>query len=131
MKREILFRAKTVYIEHYWVEGYYTKADNTIKDDIITVSIIVDENGDWYEIDPETLGQFTGLYDKNGKKIFEDDIVKLLTSEENCKVTFKSGCFGAESSSYGLTVNNSLRGGNLEVIGNIYDNPELVEQEGK
>ena len=75
-------------------------------------------------INSETLGQFTDLYDKNGKKIFEGDIVKLPLSEKNCKVTFKSGCFVAEYGSYGLTVNNSLYGGNLEVIGNIYDNPE-------
>jgi hypothetical protein len=130
MKREILFRAKTVYIEHDWVEGYYTKAYDTTGD-IPTVPIIEDENGGWDEIDPETLGQFTGLYDKNGKKIFEGDIVKLPLSKKSCKVTFKSGGFVAEYGSYGFTVNNSLYGGNLEVIGNIYDNPELVEQEGE
>lgn len=78
-------------------------------------------------INPKTLGQFTGLY-SYGVKVFEGDIVKLPLSEVNCKVVFKSGGFVAEYVSQGLIINNSLCTGGIEVIGNIYDNPELLEE---
>ena len=112
--REILFRGKRV-SDNKWVEGYY---DGTYQHGII--------HQHWCDrIDPKTLCEFTGIYDRNGVKIFEGDIVKLPLSERNCKVVFKSGDFVAEYGSQGLIVNNSLYGGNVEVIGNIYDNPEL------
>lgn len=116
--REILFRGKSVDSDE-WVEGYY---------DINCLGPIIRTCCGTEEINPQTLGQFTGIYDKNDVKIFEWDIVKLPLSERNCKVVFKSGCFVAEYGSQGLTVNNSLYGGGVEVIGNIYDNPELFEE---
>lgn len=121
--REILFRGQTGF-ERKWIEGYYSKEPS----DDGSIDVIVQDTGEWNEIYPEPLCEFTGLYDKNGTKIFEGDIVKLPLSERNCKVVFKSGCFVAEYGSQGLTVNNSLYGGDVEVIGNIYDNPELLEE---
>lgn len=123
--REILFRAKTIGDNPEWVEGYYTF------DKIHWIDSISEEYPGHIEsvpINHETLGQFTGIKDKNDVKIFEGDIVKLPLSETNCKVVFKSGGFVAEYSSKGLTVNNSLYGGGVEVIGNIYDNPERLEE---
>ena len=87
-------------------------------------------------IDGKTLGQFTGLTDKNGKKIFESDILQgTITSAWNkrlirCKVVFENGCFiSVEKDIHGDSWGHKLRfAKDVEVIGNIHDNPELLEQ---
>lgn len=90
----------------------------------------------WREIEviPETVGQFTGLTDKNGKKIFESDIVKATTGIEGYKSTYHSTIqevkYNAEMCGIAvfLPFDNSDMV-EVEVIGNIYDNPELLRSE--
>ena len=103
-----------------------------------------------YEVDPETVGQYTGLTDKNGKKIFEDDIIK--THYANApkadfieQVVFHNGRFCAMFEHNKMGMLSSLVDGIkhipqdesvymefCEVIGNIHDNPELIAvQEGE
>lgn len=91
-----------------------------------------------YEVNPETVGQFTRLRDKNGKEIYEGDIVK--TKEygieiPNGKVSFNSVGYDNFIINYidgGFRLSNNhrcfllCRGNHLEVNGNIYDNPELI-----
>ena len=124
--REILFRAKTVHNPE-WVEGYYTKRDvYYITGFTPNVPIIADEDGNWDEIDPKTLGEFIGRRDKNGKKMFEGDIIKSVIG--NIIVIFKACGFMGEV--IGKQFYYDLYDDNLdsvEVIGNIYDNPELLE----
>jgi hypothetical protein len=84
-------------------------------------------NGYWvYEVVTKTVGQYTGLTDRNGKKIFEGDIVKA-------PIYYDIGCY-PHTETRVVTVNipeiyEMSIDGEFEVIGNIHDNPELLEGE--
>lgn len=75
---------------------------------------------------PDTVGQYTGLKDKNGTKIFEGDIVLLKGDEEPYQVAFDESCFQVYGNSICYVMDN-FYDHDIEVIGNIYDNPELLE----
>ncbi len=86
-------------------------------------------------VDPNTIGQFTGMTDKNGKKIFEGDILKFSYTGENKgvegmeTVVFKNGKFGVEWGWHReLVALDGFANTTMAVIGNIHDNPELVEE---
>lgn len=85
------------------------------------------------EKDDHVLMQYTGLKDKKGKEIYEGDILKIIDSESSnlASVTFDDGCFciiGYLGDLRTYPIRNYLfRGYNCEVIGNIYENPELLE----
>ena len=127
--REILFRGKRKY-NGEWVEGFYYKdlwSDNAHY-------IIYD--GTDYEVIPETVGQYTGKTDKNGKNIFEGDIVycKSRLDNANMVVIFECGQFRMVlSENYRSYQTNSgfydINCFDKEVIGNIHDNPELFKGE--
>ena len=81
------------------------------------------------EVTPETVGQFTGLTDKNGVKIFEGDIVHIDNYDEGWdSIEFKGGAFAVdvEGREYDYTAIGWTEY-EAVVIGNIHDNPELVE----
>ena len=129
--RQIKFRAKTVN-EGEWVYGM-TISRGTIDRKRNRLFFEVAENK-WKGVIPDTLGQFTGLTDCNGKEIFEGDIVRYYDDIEDEQVT-SHVIYHKESCSFcvaptelcgdyiGLTVYWQF-----EVIGNIYDNPELINQ---
>ena len=122
-----------------WVDGYYC-VFNGVSHRIYTGYAETDCGEyypDCYEVIPETVGQYTGLFDKNGTKIFEGDIVvyytntNRATNKEFHEVVFEtrgeSGYFGIKISNietwqFCLEVPAKL----MEIIGNIYDNPELI-----
>ena len=131
--REILFRGKRT-DNGEWVEGYYYKAKYCRTDDELCDYITVphpkeyNEPSSHYIVIPETVGQYTGLKDKNGKKIFEGDIVKGKDNyERNLAV---SGYVDHENGSFvivgELMIHYRWLDYELEVIGNIHDNPELL-----
>ena len=78
-----------------------------------------------FEVFPETVGEYTGLKDKHGKMIFEGDIVLLKSDEEPYQVAFDECCFQVYSHSVCYVMDNFYNR-DIEVIGNIYDNPELL-----
>ena len=122
--REILFRGKDKFDGEWYVGSlsHDTKYGNCF----IEVSV---HQGIAEEVIPETVGQYTGLKDKTGKKIFEGDIIWDITFDpemkENHIVMFDEGGFCTEEmflQSY-LCFDEM----EVEVIGNIHDNPELLE----
>ena len=131
--REILFRAKRL-DNGEWVEGYFMPRPNEpngSKTYIVTVGRTV-----WHEVEPETVCQFTGLTDKNGVKIFEGDIVRDCDEENEVFVVKYYAHSGYAAFDVEPEINCDCNGlsylvelGSAEVIGNIFDNPELMEGE--
>ena len=132
--REILFRGKSVNTLE-WVDGFYVReAGHFIKELPSAVSTPI------HLVYPETVGQYTGLTDKNGKKIFEGDIVYSVHSKKRYPVLFGEytyiNDYGDEEAAcgwYNEEHDNAYMTamGNTEdwavVVGNIHDNPELLE----
>lgn len=122
--REILFRAKDK-DTHEWVYGYYAiiLRAGQFEHIILVPAENSDENNVIYCIIPETVGEYTGLTDKNGKKIFEGDILK--GAQQNLLIIkWHRGQFIAENAIDWLFKFEGKAGG---IIGNIHDNPELVK----
>ena len=131
--RVILFRGKEIDTGK-WVEGDYCVYPHTRFP--CTPTIIVSNRGLWkpVQIIPETVGQFTGLVDRNGVRIFEGDIVDhhvqrdILVCRGVINWDDKNAGFGHKL----RTMNPSLSLYDCkawEVVGNIYDNPELLKGE--
>ena len=81
-------------------------------------------------VEPKTIGQYTGLTDKNGVKIFEGDIVQIVnTGDEICLIEWDDDDAAFEVANNDVTQSFlvNLWGRDVEVIGNIHDNPELAE----
>lgn len=127
--RETLFRGKSAF-GNEWVYGYLTdgKYYNSEKMFISSFDNSPDRNRQFCRVEPETVGQFTGLTDKNGKKVFEGDIVKDIAGGIY-KVVYDTEymrfAFEQDSIKWGLEGFDGIM--DFEVIGNIYDNPELLE----
>lgn len=124
--REILFRGKRI-ANGEWVQGYICRYGWTGKEKDY---IIPDYASALYtaEIDPETIGQYTGIVDKYGMKIFEGDIVWNDYDNGKGKVEWDNDMakFIITFSTFTIDFDN-IYGDELDVIGNVYDNPELLK----
>lgn len=119
--REIEFRGKRI-IDDTWIYGGYIKTHRTNK-------FLIGGTSGFCQIKPETLGQYTGLKDKNGTKIFEGDIVNMLNITDY-PMQIKWNKKWARFIFYNLVdkTEMNLFTEQCEVIGNIYDNPELIKE---
>lgn len=141
--REILFKAKRDGSGE-WVEGCYAECKGKTFIGIGT-SIGIDALKGfcvpvikWFEVDPETLCQFTGLYDKNGNKIWENDILMAhLDKSYPEDVTYETiewgvaGWVAHEANSIDRQYLDEFDLEHYEVVGNIFDNKELLQEERK
>ena len=135
--REIIFRGKRL-DNGEWAEGYLYEHEPALVG--IASENDVPEPSKWFiartgfadwnmprpvefvEIDPSTVGQYTGLKDKNGNRIFEWDILALRGGRPRV-VRFEDGAFILEGSSIPMRFANKF-----EVIGNVHDNPEFMKE---
>lgn len=132
--REIKFRGKRK-DNGEWVAGSYVYAHKWHWNG--AGHFITDTYGEGrVEIDPNTVGQYTGLQDKNGEDIFEGDIIQGFLSyaqEDRAVIVYEKETMGFvpvpafdEMSGRDYEIQDSE---DIEVIGNVYDNPELLEVE--
>lgn len=155
--REIKFRGKRVDTNE-WVYGYLVNSGHQINPYVefwwiaqnrydfgsVFNKESCDDTFIWNRVEPDTIGQYTGLNDKNGIEIYEGDIVRLFCNSNgyyikprwvNANIVWNEDFYGWEISFEHIRVGYSECIGNfkydnsqIEVIGNIYDNPELMEE---
>lgn len=138
--REILFRGKRA-DNGEWIYGNllvdYPCCKNGVDETVKLYSILDfktnEEEVKKVEVIPSTVGQYTDLTDKDGKKIFDGHIIRNLKTKETAVVqwfpehsAFMVWCKSSNEVGFLYECTKS----NIEVIGNIHDNPELLEQEG-
>ena len=138
MDREILFKAKHIhamsdngYLDGPWIEGYLSDEEYI-------------SNGDGeFLIDKDTVCQYTGLIDKSGNKIWENDVIRYYSGEVYAPVKFGEyqnwfdststchvGFYVDWDEKYGIRKDLGywINIANVEVVGNIFDNPELMKE---
>ena len=129
--RTIKFRAKKLYGE--WVYGFYVEEERLTLNGFEKKYFIVNDGYNY--VKPDTVGQFTGLYDKEGKEIYEGDILGRKDGGALLTVEFRHGAFGYDycgefhswAGNHNFTFNPFDTDVDFAIIGNIHDNPELLK----
>ena len=123
MSRTIKFRGKSLYNDE-WVYGYLLERND--RTEIYNVN--PDGSLFWANVYPQTVGQFTGLYDRNGREIYEGDIMCEYGTGIFVEVVYDAPQFCYKDNDFGYKFLNHPE--NFEVIGNIHDNPESIKKNG-
>lgn len=146
--RDILFRGKAG--NKWWYGDAHSDYKGVLSKIIVPsfcwkTETIETQCAGYFGVEPNTIGLFTGIMDKNGNKIFEDDIVRVGLKEYIVCYGFHKipccGCCFAHHNSIGFYLKNIETGKiesdeetfteyqGLEIIGNVFDNPELLQGE--
>lgn len=134
--REILFRGKTVDTNE-WTQGALVRALGYLDEDekffIIPEDALYYNHGEFdivKEVRRETVGQYTGLTDKDGKKIFEGDIIEVDGEEFPFLIEYdaQDAIWIAINRYEILSFHDNITGYNCTIIGNLYDNPNLLPE---
>ena len=138
--RTIKFRGKCAKGSRYageWAYGSCVQCEKS--DDVLITAAINDRCSCTYHVDPDTVGQYTGLTDKNGREIYEGDFINYDGSTWGGVVQWHHNGYFFINDSYGKKYPNCVRyralgdmldGRPLVVVGNIHDNPELIKKGG-
>ena len=139
--REIEFRGKRKSgmpeLDGEWVYGSLYHAKFWQTGNVLCKIIPYEDDGERYHIHPDTVGQYTGLKDRNGVKIFEGDVVRYVPHDDNPPDLTGLGAvewqnernrFDLHKHDFVGSALACLDDDELEVIGNIYDNPELLKE---
>ena len=133
MNREILFKAKRK-DNGKWVEGYYRRIPCMRMLEHYIIPRNPKNRMEQYAIDPDTICQYTGLVDKNGKKIWGNDIVRRTDLHVVSESSVGFIEYDLENTSFLMHRTDKVEYSptyhwkdRLEVIGNIFDNPDLLE----
>ena len=130
--REVIFRGKRTDCEA-WVEGdllHYESGEMAICKGFSKYGYEATEIIGRYKVIPETVGQYTGLTDKNSGRIFEGDIVKCVSDGEWAVISWLKyfACFGLSFDGWCCGFDDyDFSPNDFKVIGNIHDNPEILK----
>lgn len=124
--RLIKFRGKDAVCNKGWVFGDLVHNQKVTQTGLEPRTMVAG-----YEVVPESVGQYTGMHDKNDKEIYEGDIISLKEPNRNyssCEVSMSDKGYWAISwDIHERVILGFVDRSNIEVIGNIYDNPKLKE----
>ena len=130
MSREILFRGKSIGTGE-WLYGYLFNYGLTAPSNVPCISVCVPKS--WkeaynlYVVSPDTIGQYIGLNDEKGNKIFEGDIISLGDPNIKYLTMWRNDGFCAKQIGASSYIGLTYWASHIEVLGNVIDNPELMK----